>query len=225
MNDRCVIMFVKFPQKGKVKSRLAASLGDERALELYRCFVTDLLEMIGKSGYPLVLSFYPPEAEREMRGWLGDGYSYLAQQGSNIGERMRNAFETVFSRGYRSVLLMGSDSPDLTTEILDEAFSSLEEHHAVIGPAFDGGYYLIGFTREAFIPEVFRGISWSTEEVFRQTMNVFTATGRITHIMPPWRDIDTINDLEALISAGMSESFSESATMTCLRKEEEGEIL
>jgi rSAM/selenodomain-associated transferase 1 len=217
-------MFARFPQKGKVKSRLAAAIGEERTLELYKCFVADLLQTIGKSGYPLVLSFYPPDAGREMKEWLGDGHSYLPQQGDDIGERMRNAFETVFSRGYRSALLIGSDLPDLTAEILDEAFSSLQEHDAVIGPALDGGYYLIGFTKETFVPEVFSDISWSTAEVFQQTMNAFFATGRTTHVLPPWRDMDTIDDVRATFSPEATQSLSESATMRYLR-ERKGEII
>jgi len=126
---------------------------------------------------------------------------------------MKSAFKTVFSQGTRSALLIGSDSPDLPGLIIDEALTFLKDHDAVMGPSCDGGYYLIGFRAETFLPHAFDEIPWSTEEVFVQTMDVLGKANLRVHILPKWRDIDTLDDLEVLFHASQNKSFAKSATM------------
>jgi hypothetical protein len=207
------MMFVKAPEKGMVKSRLALSVGDEAALDLYRCFVKDLMGMMIRTGYTHFVCFHPPDSRKKIAHWLGDTHILLPQTGENLGERMKNAFFEVFSKGYHNAILIGSDSPDLPGTLIDEAFSSLRDHGAVIGPSLDGGYYLIGFRTDTFLPEVFEGIPWSTPDVFLRTLHIFQKEGLLIHTLPKWRDIDTANDLKELYVNNRDSTFAESVTM------------
>ena len=129
---------------------------------------------------------------------------------------MKNAFQRCFSDGFASVVLIGSDIPDLPPEIFAEAFAALDNSGAVIGPAADGGYYLIGFRKETFVPEVFGGIAWSTGTVFAETWPVWSRAGVGVHRLPLWRDVDTPEDLRDLIRRHRDTPFARSRTMACL---------
>lgn len=192
-NRQCVILFLKAPEKGGVKTRLEKKLGKDIPLHLYRHFVTDTLHMLRKQR--IILCYHPPGAEAEIRNWLGEEYICMPQEGNDLGERMHNAFIRAFAAGYREVLLTGSDIPDLPEEIIREAFAALREKDAVIGPACDGGYYLIGFRKAGFSPDVFRNIPWSTATVFEDTLKIFSRQQSRIHILPGWRDIDEYEDL------------------------------
>ncbi len=209
-----LLLFVRCPKMGKVKSRLAAALGEGTALDLYESFVFDLISRLGGRSHPLLIVFDPPDAEEEVRNWLGRGYVYIPQAGNNLGERMENAFVRSFAEGIEKAILIGSDIPDLTNHIISEAFGSLDTHEAVIGPATDGGYYLIGFQRGTFLPEIFHGITWSTGSVFAETMKVLEEYGYGTHILPEWRDVDTLEDLGALFLRNRDTEFRESRTIS-----------
>jgi len=212
-DNLCVIMFVKSPEIGMVKSRLAASVGDNFVLDLYKCFVSDMMEMFSRSEYPLIIFFHPPESRQKIVQWLGDTHILLPQIGDNLGERMKNAFRTVFSQHLGSALLIGSDSPDLPSQIIDEALTSLRDHDAVVGPSYDGGYYLIGFRADTFLPQVFDRIPWSTSEVFLQTTDVLKKAGHRVHVLPVWRDVDTFDDLKSLFLNSRNTPFGKSATV------------
>jgi uncharacterized protein len=216
-NKDCVIMFVKSAERGMVKSRLAASVGEDVALDLYKCFVSDLMEMLVQGGYPLKIFFYPPEARQEAMRWLGDEQTLVPQKGDDLGGRMRNAFELVFSQGFDHTLLIGSDIPDLPKAVIDEAMGALGSYDAVVGPSRDGGYYLIAFTQDAFLPQVFSGINWGTPEVFEQTMGILWKANLTVHTLPVWRDIDTIDDLKAFFSNSRNTPFAESATIEYMK--------
>ncbi len=212
---RCITMFVKCPEKGGVKSRLAPALDDASIVALYEAFVADLLVTLKQSGYPYRLAFTPPDRKTEIIRRFGRCDS-LPQIGADLGERMGHAFERCFADGFTAVILIGSDIPDLPTAILTEAFAALDARGAVIGPAVDGGYYLIGFTKERFAPGVFTGISWSTDAVLRETMARLERAGIGIHRLPPWRDVDTPEDLEDLIRRSRDTPFAQSQTMRCL---------
>ena len=212
-DEHCVIMFVKSPEQGMVKSRLAATLQEDVVLELYKCFASDTMEMLVQGRYPLIIFFYPPDSRQKIIQWLGNEHMLLAQTGNDLGERMKNAFKAVFSQGISLALLIGSDSPDLPGLIINEALTSLKDHDAVVGPSYDGGYYLIGFRADAFLPQAFDGIPWSTTEVFIHTFNALGKANLRVHILPKWRDIDTFDDLEALFFDSRNTLFAESATM------------
>jgi rSAM/selenodomain-associated transferase 1 len=198
LDDRCLLFFIKNPEKGKVKTRLAASIGNERALKLYKIFLLNILSSLNKGTFLFYLCFYPADALESLRQWLGEDYLYMMQQGEDLGERMKNGFVEAFAMDFKRVVLIGSDIPDLSLELIDEAFTSLREKDAVIGPSLDGGYYLIGFKNKTFSSQVFKGIPWSTERIFEQTTKILEREGLTVHFLKPLRDIDTIEDLRNL---------------------------
>jgi hypothetical protein len=196
--DSAIIVFVKAPVKGAVKTRLAGSIGEENALSLYQCFVADVLAMLKSTGRPARIYFYPADARQRMEAWLGAGPPLYHQAGTSLGERMKNALVETFAGGVSRALVIGSDLPDLPADVIHEAFDLLKDHPAVVGPAHDGGYYLIGFAAEKFLPEVFDGIAWGTGKVLSETLRRFEAHGVKPGMLPMWRDMDTVEDLEAL---------------------------
>ena len=195
MDDRCLLFFIKNPEKGKVKTRLASTMGNETAVKLYRRFLLEMLSMLNRGTFLFYLCFHPENSLSDLKNWLGHHYLYMPQQGENLGERMKNGFVEAFSMDFKRVVLIGSDIPDLPLESIEEAFISLREKDGVIGPSLDGGYYLIGFKDKTFSPRVFEGISWSKENVFEKTMKAFKEEGLTIHTLPFLRDIDTIEDL------------------------------
>jgi rSAM/selenodomain-associated transferase 1 len=219
MTERAtVVLFVRSPERGKVKSRLASAMGQDSALELYRAFVLDIVGMLRRGDVPLTIAFHPADSGKVLISWLGENFAYIPQRGEDLGKRMENAFTDSFSRGFGRVVLIGSDIPDLTSAVMDEAFSSLEENDAVIGPAADGGYYLIGFKASTFSPEIFHNIPWGTGSVFGVTMKMFGDRGLRVHVLPAWDDVDTLDDLQALFMRNRNTRFSESSTMSFCRK-------
>jgi rSAM/selenodomain-associated transferase 1 len=212
---RCIAMFVKCPEKGSVKSRLSPALDDELIVSLYESFVVDLLATLKRSGHPYRIAFTPADRKEEIIRRFGRCDS-IPQIGADLGDRMDNAFRRCFADGFTAVLIIGSDVPDLPSEIVTEAFAALDNRDAVIGPSVDGGYYLIGFTKEMFVPGVFEGISWSTDAVFPETMARLERAEIGVHLLPPWRDVDTPEDLKDLVRRNRDTPFDRSMTMMCL---------
>lgn len=214
----CVILFVKYPEPGRVKTRLTPPLTPDKASELYRNFVLDQLDTLDALPFPTLIFFSPSSAEHQFREWLGAGRSYFQQAAEeDLGTRMKEAFRTAFSNGFDQAVLIGSDVPDLPAAILEEANTSLESYDTVLGPSTDGGYYLIGFRKEAFLPEAFDGIDWSTGSVFLQTLEILVNHKRSVHTLSEMRDIDTIEDLSELLKEVVSPDFSQSHTMRFIK--------
>jgi rSAM/selenodomain-associated transferase 1 len=213
MQKNCLIVFVKFPEARGVKSRLASRLGERQARQLYRRFVEDLLDNLDEGDYFLKLFFYPPCSRKEITRWLGGGRSYEPQSGEDLGERMKNAFEKCFSDGFERAILIGSDSPDLPRAIVEAGFTALASRDAVIGPACDGGYYLIGFRAATFLPAPFSDIAWSTAEVLKDTLAVLDGKGLKWAALPTWGDIDTYEDLKRCIEINRKTKFAQSRTV------------
>jgi len=209
----CIVLFARYPEKGKVKSRLAAHYGAAFALQLYDNFVTDTLDTLKGVGIPFMIAFDPPGKKDEIRRHFGSDNVYIPQEGSDLGARMHHAFCQCFAEGFESVIIIGSDIPDLPSKILKEAFSSLGNYDAVMGPSRDGGYYLIGFKRDTFIPQVFENIPWGNSTVLEDTMEVFQLRRGTVHLLPKWRDIDTPDDLSALVERNSHTPFARSRTM------------
>lgn len=187
---RRVIVFLKFPEPGAVKTRLAAEVGDAAAARLARHFAEETLAAAASLGLPVTVSFAPARRGGEFSSWLGSGYDYAPQRGEDLGLRMRHAFEDAFARGAERAVLVGTDAPDRPAEFLSEALARLDDHDAVLGPALDGGYHLIALRRGSFAPEIFSGIDWSTPKVLAQTLDALREAGRTAYMLPPWRDID-----------------------------------
>ena len=216
--DQCVIVFLKVPQKTSVKTRLAKSLGPEVATNLYTHFVTDILTTLKRSRHKHIICFYPPDAQPEAAEWMGHDQILWPQQGDGLGARMANALTRSFSNGYQKALLMGTDFPDLSTQVIDTAFHSLTANDAVIGPAVDGGYYLIGFRADTFLPTVFDEMPWGTKGVFSETIKAFRNKGLKIHVLPQWRDIDTYEDLEFFIQSYTASQPTASSTAAYLKR-------
>ena len=190
-----MLFFIKDPGKGGVKTRLASAIGDKLAVKLYKRFLLEMLFTLNRGTFLVYLCYYPESPLSNLKDWLGDHYLYMPQTGENLGERMKNGFAEAFSMSFKRVVLIGSDIPDLPLEFIEDAFKSLDEKDAVVGPSFDGGYYLIGFTNKTFSPRVFDGIHWSTGSVFEETLKVLKQEGLTVHTLRPLRDIDTVEDL------------------------------
>jgi rSAM/selenodomain-associated transferase 1 len=213
---RCVILFIRLPEKGRVKSRLARHVGENTALRLYENMVLDVVDMLKKGGFLFKVCYTPLDAREQMTRWLGQEHSYLPQTGDDLGVRMDQAFARVFSSDVNEALLIGSDIPGLTAEIIEEAFTSLRTNDAVIGPADDGGYYLIGFRKNTFTPGIFHDMVWSTKNVFRTTLERLLDASRTVHILPELTDVDTIEDLKTLLSQAGDQASKPSRTRTFL---------
>jgi rSAM/selenodomain-associated transferase 1 len=213
-SSTAILLFIKNPVRGQVKTRLAAVLGDYTAIELYQNFVLDILDMTEQTGHPCTIFYSPPDAGDAVADWLGDLRDYLPQEGHDLGERMANAFRVLFSRGLSRAVLIGSDLPDLPQGIIEEAFDALRSNDAVIGPASDGGYYLIGFRNETFFPDVFREIPWGTNTVQEQTRKIFDRAGYQVYSLPQWKDVDTVDDLRSFAERNAGTEFASARTMT-----------
>ena len=207
MPAESLILFAKPPIAGRVKTRLAASLGREGAARLYACFLRDAAGtaralMEARLGVGLVCEWALEHEESldefPLTDRLPGAFLHRTQTGADIGARMAAALGRCLAFGRRAVLI-GTDFPDLPHEVLIEAFEKLDcgdKPKITLGPAADGGYYLIGMNR--FLPEIFTGVPWSTGEVFSRTMEKAAALGVGTALLPEWRDVDEADDLEAL---------------------------
>ncbi|MFA4919472.1 MAG: TIGR04282 family arsenosugar biosynthesis glycosyltransferase [Thermodesulfovibrionales bacterium] len=213
MVDSCILIFVKLPEKGSVKTRLAKDLDHGLVQTLYRNFVLDMLETLAKANLPIIVYFYPPESANAISKWLGKNYTYAPQKGVDLGDRMKNAFRETFAKGFTKAVILGSDLPDLQKNILDMAFKALHVNDVVIGPSADGGYYLIGFRHNSFLPEAFKGISWGTDTVLKDTLKILREKNYRAHFLPELRDVDTIEDLKALYERNKDTAFANSRTM------------
>jgi len=190
-------VFLRVPEKGTVKTRLSEGLDETYVLTLYRGFVGDLLE--GLHRVPdKVLFYWPPEKRSRLENWLGKGFLFAPQRGDDLGEKMANAFEELFEKGFDAVLLMGSDIPELDSRIVSAAAELLESVDAVIGPASDGGFYLMGLRRHAFSREIFQQIPWSTGEVLTRTLKTMEVLSVVYRQLPVLDDIDTPEDFSRL---------------------------
>jgi len=197
LDDRCLLFFVRNPERGAVKTRLAGALGEQGTRDLYRNFVLDMLSQLQGGIYRLIICYHPEDALEDVKRIVGEGYHFQPQRGDDLGMKMEQCLANAFSSGFKRAIVIGSDVPDLPAEITEESFAALEVYDSVIGPALDGGYYLVGFQRASFLPEAFRGIEWGTDIVLRQTLDIFRDNKRTVHLLPPLRDIDTPEDLKA----------------------------
>lgn len=190
-----LIIFYRNPELGKVKTRLAASIGETKALWVY----TKLSEHAREITKYLPLTkvvFYTAEV-KSGDIWPDELYKKALQAGGDLGERMYNAFSWGFESGYDSICIIGTDCYELTTGIIEDAFSALHTADVVIGPAADGGYYLLGM--RTLREDVFRHKQWSTETVFADTIKDLAMDTTSYLQLPMLRDVDTENDLPSAL--------------------------
>lgn len=192
----CVLFYVKWPEPGKVKTRLAVDIGAGHAAGLYRCFILDMLAALAQNPQPIYICYAPADAGTNFRRWLGPAYRYLPQSGTDLGARMQHSFQQAFQLGFKSACLLGSDLPALPPEYVTEAFTRLYQYDSVIGPSKDGGYYLIGFRRTTFFPDIFQDVAWSQPTVYQATLRKYVHRGTTFFTLFPWDDIDNWRDLQ-----------------------------
>jgi rSAM/selenodomain-associated transferase 1 len=207
----CILFFVKFPGVGKVKTRLAKAVGSAAASRLYEHFTTDMLDILGGINADIVICFDSSEDKKKYCQWIGENFRYIAQDGKDIGERMHNALHRAFLDGYCRAIVIGSDIPDLPPDYINRAFIALGENNAVIGPSSDGGYYLIGFNADSLYKQVFEGINWSSGQEFDETMKAFNKMENYSvKVLDTWHDVDTVEDLQELVTRNKNTEFSQS---------------
>lgn len=195
MSDR-LLVFVKAPRPGEVKTRLAKALGPEAAALLYRALAEEeIRRTVPRAGeYERAFCFAPADAREEIARWL-PGQTLEAQQGADLGERMSRAFASAFAAGARRVAIVGTDVPSCGREHVAEALRALDDHDLVLGPTHDGGYYLVALDRPR--PALFQSIPWSTPSVLPATAERAGVLGLAVRMLDPLRDVDTIGDVKA----------------------------
>lgn len=193
----CIVLFVKPPVPGKVKTRLARDIGIEAACALYRTLADRAVAAAVATGLTLYLCHDGDDTTLLPHNWKAAANTCILQHGDDLGERITNAFRTLFSDGHDQMVLIGSDIPGLDSNYLCDAFNLLKSNDLVIGPAVDGGYCLIGFHASTFTPALFQQIPWSSDQVLTLTLANAEAAGLSTALLPPLRDIDTLTDLHA----------------------------
>jgi len=186
-----LIIFYRNPFKGRVKTRLAANVGDEKALDVFRRLAGHTRQITEALASDKIV-FYSDSIDL-MDMWPNARYLKTLQQGSDLGARMKNAFTSAFESGYESVCIIGTDCYELTTRIILQAFDALTSHDVVIGPAVDGGYYLLGMRK--LYPQLFDGKEWSTETVCERTVSDIRSLGLKYFQLQTLRDVDTEGDL------------------------------
>nr|MBC7613140.1 TIGR04282 family arsenosugar biosynthesis glycosyltransferase [Pseudopedobacter sp.] len=191
MSKHAIIIFLKYPELGRSKTRLAANVGNEKALEVYKELLAHT-NLISKELNCDKYLFYDKVTPNKMP-WGDDIYHTAYQLDSDLGGRMQNAFSQLFEKGYERIVIIGSDCYDLTQQIIEEALEKLKNKDVVIGPAKDGGYYLLGLTQ--LIPQLFTGVKWSTEEVFSSTTKALDSLNIGYDTTAVLSDIDVYEDL------------------------------
>jgi rSAM/selenodomain-associated transferase 2/rSAM/selenodomain-associated transferase 1 len=198
--DRLII-FTRYPETGTTKTRMIPILGAKGAANLQREMTEHVLsQMVGPAASNDVAIEIRYEGGNEdlMRRWLGSELEYVLQKGDDLGERMQQAFEDAFESGATSAVIIGTDIPDLTGRVIKNAFNVLKQKKMVLGPAKDGGYYLIGFPKNVFSPvvdDLFAGIKWGEKDVLKKTINAVKSLGISYTLVDELDDVDRPEDL------------------------------
>lgn len=244
--ENALIVFIKYPEPGKVKTRLAKDIGNEKACAIYKLLAEGVIKNVAQENlktYDVHIFFTPADKETEIKDWLksiiqgnrGVKTRFSPQEGRNLGEKMSHAFRQILQeRDYKkraaqrtatesplkkgdeggckknsqekmflhNTIIIGTDCPEIDATLIENAFDVLKEKDIVIGPCRDGGYYLLGMSRsvpvsfeQGFVPDLFVDIDWSTDRVFKQTMEKIQKNNLSCGILKTLVDIDTIEDL------------------------------
>mgnify|MGYP002641613751 CR=1 FL=1 len=218
-----VVLFVKKPQAGKVKTRLQSHCSAEQAAQLYRAFLLDSAETLAAStADKKIIAYAPADAENALRELLSPcgNFEYIAQPSGDLGKRLRELVQRVFADGADKVVVLGSDSPSMPVEYIDRALALLEQVDVVLGPSTDGGYYLLGQRRGE--NRLFCGIQWSTGVVLEETLD--RLDGQSLALLPPWYDVDTPQEaaflrthLSAMRRVGLTVGHHSSAALETMQ--------
>jgi hypothetical protein len=192
-----LIIFAREPLPGAVKTRLAATVGNKAAADLYETMLQDVLKSARQLCDVETVVFW--DCEEKSLPFLADRYrcSSRRQIPGDLGQRMQAAFEEMFATGCGVCCIIGTDAPDLPLSYIQDAYQHLatQQTDVILGPSLDGGYYLLGLCH--VWPQLFVDISWSTADVLEQSVSVAQGSGLKTALLPEWQDIDTFEDLQA----------------------------
>lgn len=237
-DQNTVVLMARLPRLGRVKTRLDKDLAEfmgeaaakEVVLALYTAFVEDMVASMATVPARLQLWVDGMGASQgqtqqeagaaviaEARDWLGQDLDVRLQPEGDLGHRMDVALRTAFAEGAERAVLLGTDVPDYSPKVVGGALEVLHRVDAVLGPAMDGGYYAIGFAREAYTPAVFEEMPWGTDAVRKATEAALKAAGREYLLLPEWTDVDGIRDLNVLFRANRQSSFAKSKTYALLK--------
>ncbi len=188
-----IAIFLKAPRPGRVKTRLAAEIGDRHALRLYRLIAARTLAAVRATGMDATVWFAPADAGPELRYWLGEEWALRPQASGDLGARMVASTHAV--EAGRGWIALGGDCPGITAELIDQAAAAIARGEIVIGPTYDGRYYLLGGRTP--LPDLFTAMPWSTEQVLAETRARLERVGAAWHELPFLRDVDTAADARA----------------------------
>lgn len=194
-----VIVFARAPSAGGTKTRLIPALGADGAADLYRCFLLDTLANLRDIDADVVVAAADEGDSESVSALVADvcpGAELALQSGSDLGERLANSVRDVLSRGHSPVVVIGSDAPSLPPRLIGEALRRAAESDLVLGPSFDGGYYLIGL--RALAPPLFDGIEWGSDSVLCSTLERARNLHLKISLLEPWYDVDTPANLDHL---------------------------
>lgn len=194
MTKDLLLIFVKKPEAGKVKTRLAATIGDQKALEIYQQLLQHTHNITAPLGCNKIVYYAPDIQEADL--WSEGGFRKAQQAAGNLGEKMTSAFQDGFLAGYQQICIIGSDCYQLTTAMIEEAFALLRQNDVVIGPSRDGGYYLLGMKQ--LHKMLFQNKQWSTSSVCHSTISDIKKAGLCYTMLPQLIDIDTSEDLKSM---------------------------
>jgi rSAM/selenodomain-associated transferase 1 len=198
--DEIVVMLTRYPTPGQAKTRLIEALGPAGAAGMHRLLTERVLAAVNSPSRPAPEIWYTGASRKEMFDWLGDQYRFHRQKEGDLGEKMGDALACHLGRG-NMCCLIGADSPGLDNGIIDQAFSSLGRVDVVLGPSYDGGYYLIGAAAgldTSFVASLFSGVSWGSDTVLAETITRIRRGDKSYHLLPHLHDIDTPEDLRHL---------------------------
>jgi rSAM/selenodomain-associated transferase 1 len=196
MSRRVLGLFAKQPVAGQVKTRLAAVTSPEWAASVAAAFLADLVERFASCAAQRILVYTPNEAASYFAGIARDSFTRVPQSPGTLGQRMQSFLQDQLDGGTESVLIIGTDSPTLPLAFLEQAFQALEQADVVLGPATDGGYYLVGCSRH--VPPIFDDVAWSSATVLTETITRLAEPSWRLAVLPPWYDVDTLDDWQML---------------------------
>ncbi|MDB0040336.1 TIGR04282 family arsenosugar biosynthesis glycosyltransferase [Polaribacter sp.] len=190
MSKNLLLIFTRNPELGKVKTRLAKTIGEEKALAIYKFLLAHTKKVTENIACDKAVYYSVKVREDDL--WNGEIYQKKQQLGEDLGIRMQNAFQDAFANGYEKVLIVGSDLIDLSEEIIEKGFLQLASNDVVIGPAEDGGYYLLGM--KSVHPNVFKNKNWGTSTVREETLN--DLKDKKVHLLNELNDADVLDDIK-----------------------------
>jgi rSAM/selenodomain-associated transferase 1 len=202
-----LIVVVKNPVPGHVKTRLQSRYTPVQAAQIYTAFVHDTLDIVRTLNIDKrIIAYDPPHAESAVRNICGNNFEYVPQVQTDLGQRMYQALLQQLQSGAKRALLIGTDIPSLPATHITQAFDLLKTKDVVIGPSTDGGYYLIGISRPC--PEIFENITWSTPTVLSETIDSLRLQNYSLGLVPPWFDVDTPEELDVLTAYANAQKYA-----------------